>query len=87
MRALLAHKVAPFIRPACPDHLHTGSASKLNSGDTDAAARSVNENSLARSGLGSLKQSAIRSRIRDVDRRALRVRDLRRQRMRLGFIA
>src|SRR5687768_11664233 len=87
MRALLFYEAAPFVCPGSAYDRQLGGARQLNRSRADPAARAVNQHDLSRASLCSVKERAISRGVRDVDRRALRVRDVRRKRVNLRLKA
>ena len=79
--AVLAHRREAGVRPAAADHREAARVRELDAGDADAAGRAVDEHRFARLRVRALEQRAVGGAVRHAERRALRERRARRQRM------
>ena len=87
VRALFARELESFITARRAEHAQTASTRQLHRRRPDTAARAVHQHRFARLGVGALQQPAIRRRVRRPHGRALRERNICRQRMHLLLFA
>src|SRR5437016_3438603 len=83
VRSLRANQFEAFVAAAGTDDAHAVRARHLDGGDADTSGRAVDENRFGRPRCRALKERAARRGVRDTERRALRERYARRQRMNL----